>query len=321
MWETTSRTFEVLGMLQRRGFISSDSLASTLGVTTRTVRRDVARLRDLGYPVESRVGVDGGYSLEPGAVLPPLFFSSDEALACALALRRWRDGTDPTLPGSALGKLVMSLSPRVRWMVDAVSKVTLSVPVDALQPVDDRPVDVGLLGDLARACQLRRRLEFCYTKRDGQTVVRRADPRSLVNTVRRWYLVAFDNDAGEWRTYRVDHVSEVQVMDFPARSHEFPGRNVEEWVTGQLAAGWQQVTATVRVHAPREAVSRWVAPAWGVVEEESPGVTIVRAGADTYESIARWLLLVQSDIDVIEPDELRAAFRRVARQADRAGRE
>ncbi|MWV29544.1 helix-turn-helix transcriptional regulator [Rathayibacter iranicus] len=215
----------------------------------------------------------------------------------------------------------MSLSPRVRWVVDAVSKVTLSVPVDALEPVDDRLVDVGLLGDLARACQLRRRLEFCYTKQDGQTVVRRADPRSLVNTVRRWYLVAFDIDAGEWRTYRVDRVSEVQVMDFPARSHEFPGRNVEEWVTGQLAAGWQQVTATVRVHAPREAVSRWVAPAWGVVEEESPGVTIVRAGADTYESIARWLLLVQSDIDVIEPDELRVAFRRVARQADRAGRE
>ncbi|WP_223692256.1 helix-turn-helix transcriptional regulator [Leifsonia poae] len=89
MWDTTSRTFVLLGMLQRSRFVASDRLAVDLGVTTRTVRRDVARVRDLGYPIDARLGVDGGYSLEPGAVLPPIFLSTDEALACVLALRRW----------------------------------------------------------------------------------------------------------------------------------------------------------------------------------------------------------------------------------------
>lgn len=321
MWDTTSRTFEMLGMLQRNGFVASDKLAEDLGVTTRTVRRDVARLRDLGYPIDTRLGVDGGYALEPGAVLPPIFLSADEALASALALRRWKEGSDRTLAVSSLRKILASLPPRVRWVIDAVAKVTVDAPVDGLEPIDYPLVDIGLLGELARSCLLQRRVEFQHTQRSGQTRTRRVDPHSLVNTVRRWYLVGFDVDRNAWRTYRVDRIFDVKVTQMPGRTLVFPGPNVEEWVTRQLSVGWQQVTAIVRVHASADAVQRWVAPVWGVVEEESAEATIVRAGADSYESIARWLLLMQAEIEVIEPDELCGAFRSVAEQAGRAAQQ
>lgn len=318
MWDTTSRTFEMLGMLQRNGFVSSSRLATDLGVTTRTVRRDVARLRDLGYPIDTRLGADGGYSLEPGAVLPPIFLSTEEALACALALRRWEEGSHGDLATSALSKVVTSLPSRVRWTVDAVAKVTVDAPVDGLDLVDAPAVDVSLLGELARSCLLRRRVELRYAQTHSGSTLRRVEPHALVHTARRWYLVAFDLDADGWRTYRVDRVSEVAVTTEPTRSRALPWRTLEEWVTQQLSIGWQRVTATVRVHASVDAVSRWVAPAWGVVERESPEATIVRAGADTYASIARWLLLLQADVEVLEPEELRAAFRAVAQQAGRA---
>jgi predicted DNA-binding transcriptional regulator YafY len=318
MWDTTSRTFELLGMLQRNGFVSSIQLASDLGVTTRTVRRDVARLRDLGYPVDTRLGVDGGYSLEPGAVLPPIFLSTDEALACALALRRWKESSDPTLTASSLGKLLASLPTQVRWVIDAVAKVTIDAPVDGLEPIDSPVVNIGVLGELARACLLGRRVEFKHSQRNGATKDRRVDPLAMVNTVRRWYLVAFDVDTDDWRTYRVDRISDVAVSQMPIRSHTFPGPSVDEWVTRQLSAGWQQVTATVRVHATVDTVQRWVAPAWGAIEQETTRTTIVHAGAESYESIARWLLLLQADIEVLEPNELRTAFVHVAQQAARA---
>ncbi|WP_285041294.1 YafY family protein [Plantibacter sp. LMC-P-059a] len=318
MWDTTSRTFRLLELLQRNGFMATERLADRLGVTTRTVRRDVARLRDLGYPVDTRLGVDGGYSIEPGAVLPPIHLTTEEALACALALRRWQDDVDGTLAASSLTKVVASLPPRARWIVDAVAAVTLDTPVDALEPIDHPTVDITLLGDLARTCLVRRRVGFAYTGRDGTSTPRRVDPHRLVNTARRWYLVAFDLDADAWRTFRVDRITGFAATELPVRERLLPNPDVEGWVTRQLTVGWQQVTGTVRVHAPIEAVSRWVAPAWGSVEAVSPEVTVVRAGADSHDAIARWLLLVQADVEVIEPDGLRAAFGRVAEQAGRA---
>lgn len=315
MWDTTSRTFELLGMLQRSGFVASERLAADLGVTTRTVRRDVARLRDLGYPIDTRLGVDGGYSVEPGAVLPPIFLSTDEALACAVALRKGEKGTDPTLAAIALRKVVGSLPPRTRWIVEAMTQVTVDAPVDGLEPTGSPAIDLNVLGELARACVLRRRVGFLHTQRAGGSKARRVDPHALVNTVHRWYLVGFDIDTSEWRTYRVDRITGVEVTHMLSGPPAFPSSDVEGWVTQQLRMGWQQVTATVRVHAPAVAARRWVAPAWGIVEHESADTAIVRAGADSYESIARWLLLVQADVDVLEPEQLRAAFKNVATQA------
>jgi biotin operon repressor len=189
MWDTTSRTFEMLGMLQRNGFVASERLADDLGVTTRTVRRDVARLRDLGYPIDTRLGVDGGYSIEPGAVLPPIFLSPDEALACALAIRRWKGGSDRTLATSSLSKVLASLPPRIRWLVDAVAEVTIEAAVDGLEPIDHPLVDIALLGELARSCLLQRRVQFRHTQRNGGSKTKKVDPHVLVNTAQRWYLV------------------------------------------------------------------------------------------------------------------------------------
>ena len=318
MWDTASRSFEVLRKLQRRGFISSEALAFDLGVTTRTVRRDVARLRDLGYPIDTRLGIEGGYSLEPGTVLPPIFLSADEALACTLALRRWNEATEPHLAAGALRKILVSMPKRVQWIVTALDQAAVDLEIDGFRDPEPAAVDVSVLGELARACVLHRRVDFIYTQRNGKEELRKADSFALVNTVRHWYFVAFDLDRDEWRTYRVDRVSSVTVTAVPVRERNFPAAGVEAWVTQQLRMGWQQVTATVRVQAPLQAVSRWVAPAWGSVEEDSTGAVIVRAGADSYDSIARWLLLVQADIDVIEPPALREAFGRVADQAIRS---
>ncbi|MCQ1985366.1 YafY family protein [Arthrobacter sp. zg-Y844] len=318
MWDTASRSFEVLRKLQRRGFVAGETLAFDFGVSTRTIRRDVARLRDLGYPIETRLGIDGGYSLEPGTVLPPIFLSMDEALACTLALRRWNEAAEPHLAAGALQKVLASMPKRVQWIMTALDQAAVDLEIDGLREPEPAPVDVCVLGELARACVLHRRAEFLHAQHNGKEEMRTADSFALVNTVRRWYFVAFDLDRDEWRTYRVDRISTVTVTGAPVRERVFPGTGVEAWVTQQLRTGWQQVTATVRVHAPLEAVSRWVAPAWGTVEDDGAGSVIVRAGADSYDAIARWLLLVQADIDVIEPAELREAFGRVAARAARS---
>ena len=318
MWDTASRSFEVLRQLQRRGFVSSERLAADLGVTTRTIRRDVARLRDLGYPIDTRLGLDGGYSLAPGSVLPPIFLSMDEALACTIALRRWDQATEQQLAAGTLQKIVASMPHRVQWIVAALDRTAVDLDIDGLKEPEPAVFDVGVLGELARACVLRGCMEFLYTQRNGTGERRRAEPFALVNTVRRWYLVAFDLDREDWRTYRVDRISAAKMTGTGARGRVFPGSSVRDWVTQQLRAGWQQVTATVRVHAPLAAVSRWVAPAWGTVEADGAGAVIVQAGADTYDALARWLLLLRADIDVIEPAQLREAFGRAAVQAARS---
>ena len=317
MSDTATRSLTLLATLQRHGLVSADTLAADLGVTTRTVRRDVARLRDLGYPVDTRLGVDGGYSLELGAVLPPVFLSAEEASACTLALRRWDEGADgPAL--AALRKVVASMPRRLQQVTAALEQSTLTVPLDGLAQHDPAPVDVGVLGELARSCVLRQQVEIDHAGRDGRRTTRAVEPSVLVSTVRRWYLVAFDLAAQAWRTYRVDRVTGVTATGTPAVTRPAPGPSIEEWVTDQVRAGWQRVTATVRVHAPVEVVRRWVAPAWGSVEAEPAGTTIVRAGADSYDAIARWLLLVQADVDVVEPTGLREAFGRAAAQAARS---
>ncbi|MCQ1949460.1 WYL domain-containing protein [Arthrobacter sp. zg-Y859] len=318
MWDTASRSFEVLRKLQRKGFVAGGTLAFDFGVTTRTIRRDVARLRDLGYPIDTRLGIDGGYSLEPGTVLPPIFLSVDEALACTLALRQWNEAAEQHLAAGVLQKVLASVPKRVQWIMAALDQAAVDLEIDGLREPEAAPVDVSVLGDLARACVLHRRVEFLHTDRSGKEKMRKADSSALVHTARRWYFVAFDLDRDEWRTYRVDRISVVTVTEAPVRGRVFPGAGVEAWVDQQLRSSWQQVTATVRIHAPLEAVSRWMAPAWGTVEADSAGSVIVRAGADSYDSIARWLLLVQADIDVIKPAELRAAFGRIAAQAARS---
>ena len=228
MSDSAARLLRLLGLLQRQPRWNGGDLADQLAVTTRTLRRDVERLRDLGYSVESAPGAEGGYRLRAGSDLPPLLLDDDEATAMAVALG-WSAGTalwgieTPAL--TALTKLDRLLPGRLRTQVAAIraSTVALSRPAEAL-PADR-------LVPLARACESQQLVRFPYAAADGRHSERRAEPYRLVATERRWYLVAYDLDRQDWRTFRVDRmaaVPEITGHTFIPRRLEDPARLVAE---------------------------------------------------------------------------------------------
>lgn len=317
MSDTASRTMELLGRLQNHQPRTAEHLGSELGVTARTVRRDIARLRDLGYPVDTLRGPDGGYRLEPGAVLPPIFLSLDEAIATSLALQEPEDDLED-LRRSSLSKIHASVPDRIRWPTQSVTAATHTLVIDRVLRTDAYPVPVAVLGELADACTRRVRIELDYTDYQQTTTVRRVEPERIVHATRRWYLVGYDLDRAEWRTFRIDRVTTFRSPGTGSTPRPLPATDMDQWVTQRLAAGWQQVRATVRAHAPAETVKHWIAPAWGTVTPETTSTCMLRIGADSHDAIARWLLLLDTDITVIEPAELTDSFRTLATRAARA---
>jgi predicted DNA-binding transcriptional regulator YafY len=320
MWDTSQRLLRLLALLQGRRDWNAEQIASELQVTERTVRRDVARLRDLGYPIATVHGTGGGYQLEAGATLPPLMFDADEAVATLLALREWAASGHPdTGEGalSALDKLARVMPPRLRPTLQALSVHSSSLGLRTVITSPTGPVPVATLVLLARACRDERQVTCAYRRHDGETSVRRVEPLHLVATMGRWYLVAYCLDASDWRTFRVDRISDPAVTRHPCRRREPPAADLHDYVTEQIGAGMQQVTAVVRVYAPRDTVARWILPAWGTVTAETTETCVVRAGADSYQAMARWLLLLDARLVVIQPAELRAAFEELAMSISR----
>lgn len=325
MWDTSERLLKLLSLLQRQEAWTSGALCKELDVTARTITRDITRLRNLGYPIETIKGVGGGYSLQQGAVLPPIMFSLDEATAVLLALR------PPTPTGTgigagitrvdhavtALGKVQKALPAPLRATLQAL--LTHSTSIDLGQPIaaTTPSTDSTLLLMLARSCRDRRQVTCTYRHYNGNTRVRRLEPLGLVHTMNRWYLVAYCTDDNDWATLRVDRIIDAVLSARSSHVRLPPAEDLDEYVTQAVSRGWRQVTATVRVHAPKAEVSRWVSPAWGDVTEETATTCIVNAGADTYDSIARWLLLTTAEITIIKPPDLTQAFVNIAAQAVR----
>ena len=193
MAETTSRVLQLLGLLQSRRVWTGEELAERLGVTTRSVRRDVDRLRDLGYPVHASKGHGGGYQLGAGAALPPLLLDPDEAVAMAVCLRLAAGGTVAGVGESALralSKLDQVMPSRLRSQVSAVHDATVTLT----SPSSDSPVEPDVLMTLARACRDREHVSSGYVDIRGNATQRRLEPYQLVTTGRRWYLLAYDRD-------------------------------------------------------------------------------------------------------------------------------
>ena len=191
--ETTSRVLQLLGLLQSRRVWSGEELAERLGVTTRSVRRDVDRLRDLGYPVHASKGHGGGYQLGAGAAMPPLLLDPDEAVAMAVCLRLAAGGSVAGVGESALralSKLDQVMPSRLRSQVSAVHDATVTLPWNS----SDSPVEPDVLMTLARACRDREHVSASYVDRAGNATERRLEPYQLVTTGKRWYLLAFDRD-------------------------------------------------------------------------------------------------------------------------------
>ncbi len=210
MSETTGRVLQLLGLLQSRRVWSGQDLAERLGVTTRSVRRDVDRLRDLGYPVHASTGHGGGYQLGAGAALPPLLLDPEEAVAMAVCLRVAAGGSVAGVGESALralSKLDQVMPARMRSQVSAVHDATVT-----LGTATDTPVDPDVLMTLARASRDHEHVTAGYVDLRGNATQRRLEPYQLVTTGRRWYLLCFDRDRADWRSLRLDRMADVRAQ-------------------------------------------------------------------------------------------------------------
>ena len=315
METTSARLLRLLSLLQRRPYWGGPELAERLGVTTRTVRRDVQRLRDLGYPVDSVPGEGGGYELGVGGALPPLLLDDDEATAIAVSLGLSTGNAVRGIEGpalAALAKLDRLLPPRLRSRVDAVRSATV-----ALGPPEDA-VDADVLVALAQACDGNERIVASYRDRSGVSSERRLEPYSLVATGRRWYLFCRDLDRSDWRTFRVDRIGDVRRS-----GHRFvPDPDAPD---AAATVGRAITTAPYRHQAviafPSVAAAdlqRRVPPTVGVVRGDGRGGSVLTTGADELASLALHLLALGFDFVVQSPDELRGALRSLATRARKA---
>jgi predicted DNA-binding transcriptional regulator YafY len=317
MLETSARLLRLLSLLQARPDWTGRDLADRLEVTARTVRRDVDRLRALGYPVHATPGPAGGYRLGAGAALPPLLLDDDEAVAVVVGLRTSAaggvDGIEET-SAQALAKLEQVLPARLRRRVDALQTATVIVPPDRPGPT----VDPSVLTTLASACRDHERLRFDYRDHHGATALRRAEPHRLVSWGCRWYLVAWDVDRQDLRTYRVDRIVPRPPPGPRFAPRPLPEGDAAKYVArGASAAAWRY-RARVRVHAPAEAVAAQINPAVGVLEVVDERTCVLDTGADTLERLAVYLGLLGVDFDVDDPPELVDHLRALADRYRRA---
>jgi predicted DNA-binding transcriptional regulator YafY len=317
MLDTSARLLRVLTLLQSRRDWRGDELAERLEVTTRTVRKDVERLRSLGYQVEARPGAAGGYRLGAGGSLPPLLLDDDEAVAIAVGLRAGAGGTIAGLEDAsmrALLKLEQVLPARMRHRVGAF-RTALTVPTRSAT------VDPETLTTVAAAARDGETLRFDYTGHDRETRRRHAEPHRLVHHRGRWYLVAWDLDRDDWRTFRVDRLrprtpNGPRFSDRPLPSDAEIIHALEK----QVGEATWQVRARVIVHATAEHVRTRI-PIPVSVEELEGDRCMFEPGSDDVDRLAQWLCLLDADFEVVDSDPLRDALTRLAARLRRAAGE
>ncbi|WP_314149138.1 YafY family protein [uncultured Leifsonia sp.] len=301
MASTGSRTLQLLSLLQTHRYWPGQELAERLGVSPRTLRRDVDRLRDLGYPVDATRGVAGGYQLAAGASLPPLVVDDEEAVALAVGLRTAaQSGISGVEEASvrALAKVVQVMPPRLRRRVDALRVATLA---SALRP---GPVaDAATLTAVAQACRDEERLRFSYTAKDGAETERTVEPHRLVSLGRRWYLVAYDLTRFDWRSFRLDRLSDPRPTGARFRPRTLPAEDAAAFVRDGLAGAADPLLVAAVVDAPLAHVQETVGR-WATAEAVSAGVTRVRMTADTPEWALFGLAALGAPFRIEGPEEV-----------------
>ncbi|MBO9521323.1 MAG: WYL domain-containing protein [Nocardioidaceae bacterium] len=299
MAETSGRLLALLGLLQSRADWGGAELAGRLGVTGRTVRNDVARLRDLGYPVEAVRGPGGRYRLGVGTKLPPLLLDDEEAVAVAVGLRAATAVTGvEEASARALAKLEQVLPTRVRRRLTALRKASSAGPVNTDSNVEDPAVDPGLLTDLATVIG-----EGQGLRADYRGELREIEPYHLVAWQRRWYLVGRDVRTGRWAPYRVDWLR-LRVPGGRRFTPAEPPFDLTEFVVREVArTGWA-VHARLVIDAPAEEVFARINPAVGTVEPRGADRSVLVTGGDSLEVVAVWISMLGLDFTVESPDEL-----------------
>jgi predicted DNA-binding transcriptional regulator YafY len=313
MAESAARLLQVLTLLQTKPRWTGPELAERLSVTERTLRRDIGRLRDLGYPVLADRGVTGGYRLGAGRALPPLLLDDDEATAIAIALRTVAGSgvtgiAQPAL--SALTKLEQVLPSRLRPRIETVQQAMLSLPRMTATASPDT------LTALATSCRRQHRVRFAYTDHHGRATARHVEPHRLVYSGRYWYLVARDVDRAAWRAFRADRISEP--FDTAVRFTPQDPPDATAFVATAVTSAPYAYRARIRLAMPAAEAAHHFPPTAGIVEADGPDGSVLTSGSDSLDAIAVHLVALDVDFTVLEPPELRDRIRTLADRLHRA---
>ncbi|MGN0065333.1 MAG: helix-turn-helix transcriptional regulator [Nocardioides sp.] len=309
MSDPTARMLRLLSLLQTHRYWPGGELAERLEVSARTLRRDVDRLRDLGYPVDASRGVAGGYQLRAGGQLPPLLLTDDEAVAIAAGLHSAAASSVEGLHDTslaALTKVVSLMPPRLRRRIEALGSQTQPAPAYGPR------VDAESLITLAQGCRDSETVRFDYTARGGEATRRHVEPLRLVSHGQRWYLVAYCRDRHDWRSFRVDRTAAPELTGVRFRPRELPAADALAFVREGMREIPRRHDVRVRLDADVEAV-RAAVGRWGEVSEVDGAVLLSMATDDL-----SWPLMVLGELDcdftVLSPPELTEAVARVARR-------
>lgn len=317
MVQTSARLLKLLSLLHSRRFWTGAELARALEVTERSVRRDVDRLRSLGYPVHAATGVGGGYELGAGKELPPLPLEDDEAVAVAVGLRAAATGPVRGLEEAsvrALAKLEQVLPKRLRRKVGALHAVSVGLGGGA------PTFDAGALAVIANACRDAEILGFDYGDREGTASRRSVEPYRLVHSSSRWYLLAYDLDREAWRTFRVDRIRGMPWTGRRFKARPLPSEDVAAYVAQSISPDMYRIRARMTVHAPAELAAARLAGLNGRVEALGPDRCMVHMESENLDWLTFNLGQLGLDFEVHEPEELIERLRGLGERFLRAAR-
>jgi predicted DNA-binding transcriptional regulator YafY len=319
MANTSARTLRLLSLLQTHRYWPGTELAERLGVSARTLRRDVDRLRELGYPVEANRGVDGGYQLAAGAALPPLVIDDEEAVALVVGLQAAAQNAVEGMAESsvrALAKVMRVMPARLRRRVEALHEVTVPVRSGG---GESPGVDPSALTTVALACRNEERLLFDYRAADGARTERHAEPHRLVPLGRRWYLVAYDLDRADWRSFRLDRLSSPRATGERYRPRELPAADAAAFVRAGLENLPHPYRVEVLVDAPADAVRHRIGR-WSRVAELDAGRCRVELTTEDLHWALTVLGMAEADFRIVGPAELVERARQWGARFSRAAR-
>lgn len=313
---TSARTLQLLSLLQTHRFWPGEALAARLEVSERTLRRDVDRLRELGYPITASRGVHGGYQLSAGTALPPLTVNEDEAIALVMALGTHAASSSGELANasiSALSKIVQVLPRPLRLRAEALRNATVSAAFDA-----GPPVDATLLSAVAMTTRDRERLTFGYRAKGGSNpgvdIRRHVEPHHVVALHRRWYLLAWDLDRHDWRSFRIDRISDPSGTRHPFAPRSVPGGDPAAYVKSGLSGRERAIRAVVDVEASRAHVEAR-SGTWTRTLHERNGVTRIEIETGHAGWTASILGMLGAPVHVVEADD--AVLTAIADWSDR----
>ena len=315
MLETSARLLRLLSLFQAQRYWSGAELSERLEVTARTLRRDVDKLRSLGYPVNSTAGAGGGYQLGAGATLPPLLLEDEEVVAVAVGLRTAASGTVSGIEVAsvrALAKVQQVLPARLRRRIAALQ--SFIEPLAYAGPA----VNADILALIAGACRDCEKLRFRYRAHDGAASQREVEPHRLVHTGRRWYLAAWDVDRNNWRTFRVDRIEQRPTTRQRFTPRKPPDGDFAAYVARSVSFGPYVYEARVVIHAPLEKVAEKIPPTAGKLEAIDDHTCLLHIGASSLDWLSMYLAMTRFEFEVREPPELIDQIRALAERFRRA---